>query len=124
MAGSIRGDVIDAMRPVLKEMSRFNARYVKRSEHIAVYNKYIDGLQRIELLRNSALKQAGKLGAALTRCGQLEAELRRAQGRNVQLAFKCEGDAQAAYWMGMKTGASIVLGINCLIALVAVGLVA
>ena len=75
-----------------------------------------------DAVRKSLRIQSGKLGEALGRCRQLEAELENAYRRNREMYAAAEGQANGAYWMGMKVGATFVLGLNVVVGLLAVGM--
>lgn len=60
----IREAIFDGMKPVMKQMNRFDAKYVKRSEHIALYERFTSTFQRLaearetEKLLNDAVAEA------------------------------------------------------------------
>lgn len=49
----IREAIFDGMKPVLKKMNGFDAKYVKRSEHIALYERFTSTFQRLTEARET-----------------------------------------------------------------------
>ena len=49
----IRDAIFDGMKPVMKQMNGFDAKYVKRSEHIALYKRFTNTFQRLTEARET-----------------------------------------------------------------------